>query len=196
VSKIEENKARTIDLWQQIDQPIEKIEAFLKWLTESDYFRAPCSTEFHLCVSGGLAQHSLNVFDVLGGLAVQYKIDATVSDLIICALGHDICKADFYIPGSRNIKNEKTGQWEKKFVYKIEDQAPIGHGEKSLSILQDYFAVPFGPKLGVRWHMGGWSTNGDYATQQAFNKACELSPFPALMHSADMIATHVIERGQ
>jgi HD superfamily phosphohydrolase YqeK len=196
LSKIEENKARTIDLWQQIDQPIEKIEAFLRWLEKSDYFKAPCSTEYHLSVAGGLAQHSLNVFDALSELAVRYKADVTVSDLIICGLGHDLCKANFYIPGTRNVKNEMTGQWEKKFVYKVEDQAALGHGEKSLSILQDYFSLSLKVKMAVRWHMGGWCINGDYATQQAYNKASEVTELVALMHAADMIATHVTERGQ
>jgi hypothetical protein len=195
LSKLEENKARTIDLWQQIDQPFEAIEKFTKWLEGSDYFRAPCSTEYHLCVPGGLAEHSLNVFDLLAEKAVRYKLDVNISTLIICGLGHDLNKVNFYVPGVRNVKNELSGQWVQKRIYKVEDQAPLGHGEKSVMILQDFFSLSLVEKMAIRFHMGGWSINGDYATQQAFNKACDITPLVALMHSADMIAAHVLERG-
>lgn len=32
----------------------------------------------------------------------------------ICALLHDLCKANYYKLGTRNVKNETTGQWEKR----------------------------------------------------------------------------------
>ena len=38
------------------------IEKVLAWLESTDFFTAPASTQYHLCVEGGLCQHSLNVF--------------------------------------------------------------------------------------------------------------------------------------
>ena len=34
----------------------------LKWIEETDFFRAPASRQYHLAVAGGLCKHSLNVY--------------------------------------------------------------------------------------------------------------------------------------
>ena len=49
----------------------------------------------------------------------------------VCALLHDVCKANFYKVSSRNVKNDATGQWEKVPFYQVADQLPYGHGEKA-----------------------------------------------------------------
>ena len=38
------------------------VEKLLAWLDSTDFYSAPASTKYHLCVEGGLCQHSLNVF--------------------------------------------------------------------------------------------------------------------------------------
>ena len=56
----------------------------------------------------------------------------------ICALLHDLCKANFYKKGTRNVKNEATGQWEKVPSYSVEDMFPYGHGEKSVFLIVEH----------------------------------------------------------
>ena len=51
--------------------------------------------------------------------------------IIIVALLHDLCKAQFYKVTTRNVKNDETGKWEKQPFYMVEDVFPYGHGEKS-----------------------------------------------------------------
>ena len=41
---------------------VDKLMAFIR---KSDMYAAPASTRFHLSVTGGLLQHSLNVLDAL-----------------------------------------------------------------------------------------------------------------------------------
>ena len=43
----------------------------------------------------------------------------------ICALLHDLCKANYYKRGTRNVKNDVTGQWEKVPSYSVEDSVPL-----------------------------------------------------------------------
>ncbi len=184
-----------ISLWLSIDQPQAQIEKFLAWLIESDFFRAPCSTEFHLCRPGGLAEHSLNVYGLLKEKVKRYHLDdVSDSSIVICALGHDLCKANFYIPGFRNVKNDVTGQWERKSVYKVQDQLPLGHGEKSLSILQDYFTLIERDKLAIRWHMASWDPGIHffYPSGSAYREAIK-NPLVTLLFTADMEASQVIE---
>ena len=92
-----------------IDRP--GIPALAAWLTASDYFEAPASTQYHLSVPGGLAQHSWNVYQALRGIAAKYVPGATADTVKICGLMHDLCKVNFYGKGTRNVKDEKTGKW-------------------------------------------------------------------------------------
>lgn len=102
------------------------IEELLGWVEESDFFYAPASTRFHGNYKYGLLEHSLNVYKALKELVKQHE-EAEVSDetLAISALFHDICKANLYVVGSRNVKDEQTGQWHKEAIYKHDDQFPL-----------------------------------------------------------------------
>ena len=43
--------------------------------------------------------------------------------------------------------------------YKYEDALPLGHGEKSLFILQQYVSLSAEEALAIRWHMGAFDLN-------------------------------------
>lgn len=91
----------------------EGIDSLLQWLENSDFYTAPASTRFHGNYECGLLEHSLNVYDALKELAnihSEYQISA--ESLAIAALFHDLCKVNYYTVSSRNVKDEKTGQWQ------------------------------------------------------------------------------------
>ncbi|MEG1050242.1 MAG: hydrolase, partial [Oscillospiraceae bacterium] len=93
-------------------------DKLLEWLCKTDFFTAPASTRFHGACESGLVMHSLNVYKVLkertqGG---EYS-DESVALVALC---HDFCKINMYREGTRNVKNEQTGQWEKVKTYNIE----------------------------------------------------------------------------
>ena len=95
--------------------------------SKSDFFTSPASTVYHLSREGGLCEHSLNVYrclcDYLDRPRVKETYGLTVSDetAAICALLHDVCKADCYTVGYRNKKDETTGAWQKVPVYEFKD---------------------------------------------------------------------------
>ena len=174
-------------------------DKLLEWLKKSDFFNAPASTRYHLSEPGGLVTHSVHVYDRLHYLYVSEKAkgpdggavltDQEEETIAICGLLHDLCKVNFYVPGTRNVKNEKTGQWEKVPCYTIDDQLPYGHGEKSVYIISGFMRLSREEAMAIRWHMGGFSENNTQNVSGAFSKY----PLAVLTHLADMQATYLDE---
>lgn len=115
--------------------------------------------------------------------------------VIVCALGHDLCKANFYVPGHRNVKNDVTGQWERKSVFKVKDQFPMGHGEKSVSILQEFVRLTEIERLAIRWHMCAFDPGIHffYPSGSAYREAVKVHPLVTLLFTADYEASNIIE---
>ncbi len=97
-------------------------DALLSWLDKTDFFDAPASTRFHGACAHGLVMHSLNVYKALVNRYADENDNP--ESLAICALLHDLCKANYYKLGTRNVKNEVTGQWVKVPSFNLEDQFP------------------------------------------------------------------------
>ena len=76
--------------------------------------------------------------------------------MTLCTLLHDLCKANYYKAGTRNVKNEATGQWEKVPTFNVEDQFPYGHGEKSVFLIERFVRLRPAEAVAIRWHMGGF----------------------------------------
>lgn len=166
----------------------------LKWLEASDFFRAPASTRFHGSYEGGLVEHSLNVYDCLVKLVDTFGPEDTFSGetITLVSLLHDICKTNFYKPDTRNRKNPETNRWEVVPYYSIEDSFPIGHSEKSVIMIQNFMRLTRDEILAIRAHMGGFDSavkGGDSGVANIMSQ-CRLA---ALLHMADLAATHLIE---
>jgi len=90
----------------------------LDWMiNKTDFFVAPASSKFHNAFEGGLADHSLNVYQAM---IDRYNDGKPDESMAIAALLHDLCKAEFYKVSQRNVKNEATGQWEKVNYYLLQ----------------------------------------------------------------------------
>ena len=182
-----------LDLWDKVNRS--GIDNLKDWLcNKSDFFTAPCSTEFHLAVPGGLAQHSLNVLALLRDKTFYYGLDVSEETHIVLSLGHDLCKANFYVKGKKNVK--ENGQWREKEIYIVKDQLPLGHGEKSLSILQDFITLTKEEKLAIRWHMLAFDAgiHFNYPSGFAFREASK-NPLVVLLFTADYEASQIVEAG-
>lgn len=161
----------------------------LDWMMKTDFFTAPASSKFHSAYEGGLCEHSLNVYNAM---IERYNDGKPDESYAIVALLHDLCKAEFYKLGSRNVKNETTGQWEKVPFYSIEDKFPFGHGEKSVFLIERFMRLKVEEAIAIRWHMGGFddaARGGSFAINGAF----ERYPLAVKLHIADIEATYLIE---
>lgn len=189
---VAENKARFKTLVSEniSRDGIDKLMSYLE--NETDFFEAPCSTKYHLNVRGGLCEHSINVYCALMDLCTNYNYDIAryAETLTIVSLFHDVCKTNFYKP---TLVSKKVGNsWTQVPGFEIDDKFPIGHGEKSVIIIQQHMRLTIEEMLAIRWHMGAWDAavkGGEYSFSAA--QACK--PLVTLLHCADMIASHILE---
>ena len=95
-------------------------EELLKYLESSSFFTDPASANHHLCVEGGLCEHSVHVYKRLSELIEQRRNEYLTKhsrlpealskafsneSVAIVSLLHDLCKAGTY---KSEIKNRKT----------------------------------------------------------------------------------------
>ena len=164
-------------------------------MNKSDFFTAPASARFHGSYVGGLCDHSLNVFhclcDYLSRPRVKevYGLDYDMESIAIVSLLHDLCKVGCYKAGTRNVKNETTGQWEKVPTFFYEDKLPYGHGEKSVYIISGFLRLSREEAMAIRWHMG-FSGNED---ERLVGQALEQYPLAFALSTADMEASYFLE---
>ena len=164
------------------------IEDLINFLEKSDFFIAPASTRFHGDHEGGLAEHSLKVYEILKH-KVENNIEPITVDsetLILVPLLHDICKTNFYKIDYRNAKNA-LGVWEKVQYYTVDDTIPYGHGEKSVMMITEYIKLTSEEKYAIRWHMGFTEPKENYSY---IGLAYKKYPLALLMHEADLEATY------
>lgn len=208
----EENIKRFEELTLSVQR--EGMDKLLNYVRKSDFYRAPSSTKFHLSCEGGLLQHSLNVYDCLQAKKqnptwAEILSGVKEENLIIMSLFHDLCKANYYVRGTRNQKTydkEKVAaaeDWQKKHdsqgdfiwetveTYTVNDQMPLGHGEKSAMILQQFIRLDMVEAAAVRWHMGPFSGEQDWNT---LGLAMEKYPVVLALFEADMEASKILEK--
>ena len=179
-------KEKFLELLKTVNR--EGINDLIEFIQKTDFFKAPASTRFHGDYEGGLVEHSLKVYEIL-----KHKVETNiepikVSDesLIIIALLHDLCKANFY--KEYNIKAKKAiVVWEKVPYYTIDDTIPYGHGEKSVMMITEYMKLTPEEKYCIRWHMGFTEPKEQYTT---IGLAYKKYPLALLVHEADLEATY------
>jgi hypothetical protein len=143
------------------------IEKLIQYLCEEGFFESPASTRYHGVYPGGLAEHSLQVYDLLFGYQNRLQLDKIVSpgqkplpvsgwNLNIACLLHDVCKIGAYIP---------TGNGD----YKWNKNQPKGHALLSITRIEQYIKLEEIERLMITYHMGVYGLNefyeeGDYQT--------------------------------
>ena len=160
----------------------------------SDFFTAPASARFHGSYAGGLAEHSINVYECLADYMSRqrvketYGVEASEESIAIVALLHDLCKINCYKPGTRNVKDE-SGKWIQVPTFEYDDKMPYGHGEKSVYIINGYMRLTREEAFAIRYHMGFSGTEDARNVGTAF----EMYPLAFALSTADMEATYFIE---
>ena len=173
----------------------EGADKFLEYLTEkSDFFTAPASTRYHGAYEGGLAQHSVNVYECLRAYMDRervrdlYHMNYSEETIALVSLLHDVCKIGCYNTSTRNVKDE-NGVWQKVPFYQFDDPMPYGHGEKSVYILSGFMRLSREEAFAIRYHMG-FSGNED---KGSVGKVFEQFPLAFALSVADMEATYFLE---
>jgi hypothetical protein len=206
---LEANKERFIVLLSSIlgTKSMSDIAAIdiINYLDETDFYIAPASTKYHGAYIGGLCEHSLSVYDNIlkvENLFYSHKSDGdrySLKSLTLVSLLHDVCKINIYKEKYRNVQqfkednftpelNEKGKPiWARVKGYEVIDSLPLGHGEKSVIILQKFMQLSIDEIIAIRWHMGGYDDLtktfiGNITANNAFNNY----PLVTLLHIADL----------
>jgi len=151
----------------------------MDWLSyKSDFFTAPASTKYHGNYEGGLLEHSLNVFRNLMLKKETFNVKLTKESATIVGLFHDLCKINFY---KKVYNNESLLEYH----YEIDDKFPVGHGEKSVFIIQQFMKLTEQEIAMIRWHM--------LAFDKEFiqNNPAKVYPEIFLIATADLEATYM-----
>jgi len=201
----------TIDLEMQRDRFLkifdeqigerEGKEALREWLLSDgcDFFSAPASTKYHGFYTGGLCEHSLDVYDMAVRLEGLYREDIRrqylvlnrpydreqfMESLTVAALFHDLCKVNFY-------KARVNGRNNMSFA--VDEQLPFGgHGGKSVYLLCKYLKdVRDEEAIAINCHMG-FSRSDDNSI--CIGESFRFSPLAWIIHVADEAATFMLDR--
>ena len=187
--ELENLKNKILDRLRSIKR--DGIEDLINYLLErTDYFTAPASTKFHSNFDGGLAFHSDNVVELLIQKNEQYKLGLSNDTMYLTGYLHDLCKCNLYEKTMRLKKDELTGKWIGYASYEFDEKIPLGHGEKSVILLQQFVKLTLEECLMIRWHMGAYIPKEDY---RDYNKAIELYKSVLAFSNADAEASHFLE---
>lgn len=193
---LEENKKQFIALYKEFIKR-DGADQLLEWISGTDFFEAPASSNYHLAEDGGLCQHSLNVFNRLNKiLKTEYGDNYAegfngMETIAIVSLLHDLCKADYYVKELRNTKDDK-GNWIQVPYYKVDERFHFGHGSKSVYIIQNFMQLDLDEASAIRFHMGGLEIPNTVEP----NVTAVYNDYPLALytHLADMAATYIDER--
>ena len=175
----------------------EGMENLIRWMEDNGYFTAPCSTSYHLCKEGGLAEHSLNVFrrmvqasNAFLGAEETKNIENSV---IICSLLHDIGKCGqfekpYYIENylSKKDKDGNPVRSTAKPYANNPELMNVPHDVRSVLVLSKCIDLTEEEQFAILYHNGLY---GDLRYQIS-GKETKLY---LLLHSADMWASRFDE---
>lgn len=153
------------------------------WLIDNGFFVAPASTKYHGSYEGGLFDHSKNVAEVLVDLteSMDLKWERPESPYIV-GFFHDLCKIDNY------VKEPYDGT----YTYNTETLFK-GHGDKSLMLLSSLLLLTEEEAVCIRYHMGAFCKESEWSD---YTSAVHKFPNVLFTHTADMVAAHIIEKGE
>ena len=182
------------------------MDKLLEFIRKSDFYTAPASTRFHNCHEGGLLEHSLNVYDCLcakkaSGIWQSVLNQINDESFIIIALLHDICKTYMYTVEYKNkkvysdhgSKSDSQGRfdWESVPGYTVDDKMPLGHGEKSVFLADEFIELKPVERYAIRWHMLWTEPKELYNT---ISQAVRKYPVILALNEADLEATYLLEK--
>lgn len=183
----------------------EGIEELIASIRKTDFYTAPASTRFHSCHEGGLLEHSLNVYRCLTDKKIspiwgEVLKEVPDASIILVALLHDLCKANFYgtelknkkIYSEHGSKIDSNGRydWQTVPTYTIDDKLPLGHGEKSIMMAERFIRLTTEERYAIRWHMGFTEPKENW---NYFTSAVKVCPLVLAIHEADIEATYLLE---
>ena len=178
-------KEQVIKLLRQTKR--DGIENLIKAMEDGGFFTSPCSGGNHLATTGGLAEHSFNVFSIAHDLNITLDAKLPEESIIIASLLHDLGKmGDFgkelYVPNY--LKSGKIS--DSKPYMQNPELLKVDHEIRSVSIASKYIELTEDEYFAILHH------NGLYGNLK-YNIQGNETPLYLIIHTADMWASRVKE---
>ena len=207
--EILENKNKFLSFVNEINREGMNKELLIRQLTESDFFYAPASANYHGNYPGGLCEHSLKVYENLCKLISMFYPDKwsepeAENTIAIVALFHDFSKMCFYTNEVKNkkvysengSKQDSMGKYDwvsvQGYGYRdVKDRFLIGnHEENSAFMINSFIPLTAEEWCAISHHHAG--TSNDSTKQNPFDYWTKF-PLSLFLHQADCLATFIIE---
>lgn len=174
-----------IDYLKRVDR--QGIDELINHLDEINFFTAPASSRHHLCHEGGLAEHSLNVYQLMCRIAGNIPNDLSWESLIITGLLHDVGKANFYNKPLYVPNLLKNGQPSATKPYEHNKERLIqNHSVASVVIISQFIPLTEEEAFAIIYHNGMYDSLG----REVSGKETQLQQ---LLHFADMWCSRFTE---
>lgn len=162
----------------------------LDWLATTDFYGAPASSRFHDAYEGGLISHTINVYNQMCEVwKIQKFNNVSPHSFTLVALTHDWCKIGLYESYMRNVKDEKTGQWNQVKSFRWREEGPafaFGHGVSSMFLVSRFVNLTGDEAAAIRWHMGSYRcADSEFSELQTCN---EVYPLVLMVQFADALS--------
>lgn len=171
--QIVKNKERIITILSNIDR--KGMDDLIRFLSEDKFYIQPASTKYHQNYEGGLAEHSLEVYDALCKLNNLLNLGISLDSIAIVAILHDLCKINAYIKRDDNT-----------FTYN--PHCDPGHALKSLALVSCFIDLTEEEIAGIKYHMGAYEKK-EYNWNE-LGEAYKTHKIAYFTHVADMFSTY------
>lgn len=192
-------KRNIIKLLEENIQDENDRKGFIDFLTKSDYFDAPYTTEYQFSFEGGLAEYSYKVYQELLQLSSIYDAKCTAYDVLIVGLFHAIYKINYYEKYVKNVKEysprgkkiDEMGKfdWVAQSAYKVKDakdRYTAGDvGFTSYMILSKFLPLSEDAIMSVVYHNYDLDTKDIYEVLRSF-------PLITLLNVASQLVLNVM----
>lgn len=159
-------KESYLNILNTIDRPGK--DKLIEYLEKSTFFTDPASCNEHNSYEGGLAEHSLNVYNILErNCTLIPEMDKFKESIKIVGLLHDICHTGTFQKVSKNVtvrgkdgKNKLKEDGRLLFIEKEsydpmpEAQLPYPRGTLSTMLIKQYMKLNKLEDLAIQWHAG------------------------------------------
>lgn len=175
-----ETKDKIVSLLKEVNR--DGVDTLIEYLETEGFFNSPASTRFHGCYTGGLADHSLRVYELLTWFNNSLKFGIEKESIIIAALLHDVCKIGAYLGDCK--------------PYKWNRSQPSGHARLSIERIKKFIELTELEEKIVLYHMGVYgliefdSRKGEYPLRdKSMANAWYHHPIVKMMYFCDELAT-------
>ena len=194
-------KQKIIDLLMSTMRP--GMESLIKWMEDNGFFTAPCSSQYHLCKEGGLAEHSYNVYQTSLEVGINLisfdKQESFWNSMCIVTLLHDLGKTGQF--GKPNyienwVKDGRVSKSEPEQKYKVSESKPfttnpsllyVPHEVRSIQIASQFIELTEEENWAMLMHNGLY---GDFK----YSIQGKETPLYMILHFADMWCSRVVEK--